>query len=108
MRRSPIRKANPKRKRERFRDSYYSQQYLLEIQALGCLVCRQTPSEAAHVVSRGAGGTWSDLVPLCRDHHREQHTDGIRTFADRHGIDLRDAAATVAAELAHVRKEEDR
>jgi hypothetical protein len=27
-------------------------------------------------------------VPLCFNHHREQHDCGVGTFEDRHGLDL--------------------
>lgn len=46
------------------------------------------PSEAAHVRSRGAGGTAKDLVPLCQRHHAEQHSMGILTFQEHYEIDL--------------------
>jgi hypothetical protein len=61
------------------------------IRSLPC-VCRGAdcgPSEAAHVRSRGAGGTAADLVPLCRRHHAEQHAVGVDTFQARHNLDLR-------------------
>jgi len=99
MKRSPIRKANPKRKRQRFQDAFGSAAYLERIQALPCVVCGQTPSEAAHVRSRAAGGTWRDLVPLCHAHHQEQHTIGIRSFEDRHGVDLAALATHISQEM---------
>jgi hypothetical protein len=55
------------------------------------------PSEAAHVRSRGAGGTAADLVPLCLRHHAEQHVTGIETFQERYEIDLRAIAADLWA-----------
>jgi hypothetical protein len=38
-------------------------------------------------------------VPLCRDHHREQHAIGIQTFEATYGLDL-------AAIAAHINPEE--
>ncbi|MCA9636547.1 MAG: hypothetical protein KC420_11020 [Myxococcales bacterium] len=76
------------------------------VRALGCL-CRGGlswspcggPTEAAHVRSRGAGGTRRDLVPLCQRHHSEQHRIGIKTFAERHSLDLTAEAQRIAVEL---------
>ena len=46
-------------------------------------------SECAHIKSRGAGGKDErNIVPLCRSHHREQHTIGIQSFAAKYGLDL--------------------
>jgi hypothetical protein len=58
------------------------------IRELPCLICRRG-AEAAHVVSKGAGGGDEDnLVPLCHEHHMEQHAAGIKSFQDRYAIDL--------------------
>jgi hypothetical protein len=55
------------------------------------------PSEAAHVRSRGAGGRdRANVAPLCRDHHREQHTIGIVSFEAEHDLDLEAVARAVA------------
>lgn len=53
-----------------------------------CLVCGFTPVDVAHVRSKGAGGgeeAWN-LMPLCRMHHREQHSMGFETFLDRYQL----------------------
>jgi hypothetical protein len=50
------------------------------------------PVEAAHTKSRGAGGKSKHLIPLCRAHHTEQHLLGIKTFAMKHGLDLKHEA----------------
>jgi hypothetical protein len=49
--------------------------------------------EAAHVKSRGAGGTSTHMIPLCNLHHAEQHAVGIQTFATKYGLDLEALAA---------------
>jgi len=68
---------------------------------MACCVCGNAgPSDAAHVKSRGAGGTKDHLVPLCRAHHIQQHAWGIETFISRTGVDLYAVAAKIAAELA--------
>lgn len=51
--------------------------------------CDARDVEQAHAKSRAAGGTWEDTLPLCRDHHREQHDIGLLTFERKHGVDLR-------------------
>lgn len=99
-RNTPLKASNPKRKRQRFARAYGSSDNVERIQAMPCVICGRSPSEAAHVRSRGAGGTWRDIVPLCRDHHREQHTVGLRTFEATHAVDLARIAATINPEEA--------
>jgi hypothetical protein len=96
-RRTPMRKSNPKRKLERFARAYGSPGRVAWVRSLACVGdgCRE-PSEAAHLRSRGAGGTADDLFPACRSHHSEQHRIGMREFQARHGIDLSGVAAAVA------------
>jgi hypothetical protein len=69
---------------------------LLPCTVLGCCV---SPCQPAHVKSRGAGGGRFDIVPLCHEHHREQHSVGIKTFAAKYALDLRAEADRIA--LAH-------
>lgn len=40
-----------------------------------CIVCGRTPVDQCHIRSKGAGGPDEEfnLVPQCRQHHREQH-----------------------------------
>ena len=79
---------NPARRAKRFRAGFGSKERAAFVQGLPCAVCGATPSENAHVKSRGAGGGPEHVAPLCRTHHREQHRVGVRTFSERHGIDL--------------------
>lgn len=60
-----------------------------------CCICelhtgRPVPSfnDCAHVKTRAIAGDRDNVIPLCRPHHRELHTDGIVTFATRHGVSL--------------------
>lgn len=65
----------------------------------GCVGRKWGWTEAAHVKTRGSGGTdRNNLVPLCHAHHAEQHAVGIRQFEQRHGLSLR----TVARQLTEV------
>lgn len=95
-----LRPVNKERKLERYEQAFGDRAEL--IRAMPCLLLGSGcwgPIEAAHVRSRGAGGTKRDLVPLCSAHHREQHDQGTKTFAARHGLDLRAAADRLAREL---------
>ena len=89
-------------KAERFKKNYRSVDYLRKVQALPCCVCRSTPSEAHHYPSRGAGGGWRDLTPLCPSHHREFHDSGQRTFQQTYGLYLSSVAKTVYLRLLEV------
>ena len=45
----------------------------------------QVPIQAAHIVSRGAGGMdRGNVIPLCQAAHREQHLHGIEWFANEY------------------------
>lgn len=63
------------------------------IKSLPCFVCGARPSDADHVKSQGAGGgdDLSNLQALCRGHHTERHTIGIKTFLARYRERLNDA-----------------
>jgi hypothetical protein len=89
-------------KRFRVRDP----QYLAHVRGMHCLLWDRDPctcggftdlggrpvTEVAHVRSRGAGGGDDQVVPLCGRHHGEQHRIGIRSFENRHGLDLAQVA----------------
>lgn len=87
-RRTPIRRSNPKRRKRRFAAGFGSKDRVAFVQALPCIVCRDTPSEVAHVRSRAAGGKAADTVALCKKHHAEQHAVGIKSFAAKYELDL--------------------
>lgn len=51
-----------------------------------CLVCQWKDVDAAHIKTKGSGGSddeWN-LMPLCRKHHSEQHALGIITFSKKY------------------------
>jgi hypothetical protein len=96
VKRSRLKRRNPVRAQEARAEDFGE---LAEfVRGLPCAVagCKRTPSEPAHVVSRGAGGhAWvmldgkpvGNIAPLCRAHHtggpgvtRPQHTIGLRAF----------------------------
>lgn len=99
MKRTPLKRSNPKRKAERFERNFGDR--AADVRCLPCIVpgCWKGPIEAAHAKARGMGGVNSDnrqLVPLCRWHHSEQHTRGVITFQAKYGIDLEAEAKRVA------------
>lgn len=75
-----------------------------------CLICRSGTyheeigawiCDPAHVQTKGSVGTTGDvgnIVPLCRQHHSEQHSIGIKTFQTKYKIDMK-ARALEYAEL---------
>jgi len=89
-RKTPLKKRNEKRRARLFDEQFGSVAFVKWVRLQECSVpgCGGWPCEAAHVVSRGAGGTAEDIIPLCHEHHREQHDRGVETFASEHGIDL--------------------
>jgi len=64
-----------------------------------CLICRQLPSENAHLVSRGAGGTYKDIIPLCHKHHSQLDIKGRTSFEAIHNINLDVAVVEFQAKL---------
>lgn len=64
--------------------------YLKWLQNQPCLVCntrkeqQRSRTEAAHVGLRGLSQKCPDreAIPLCRDHHREQHRHGKKFWKD--------------------------
>jgi Putative HNHc nuclease len=64
--------------------------------------CEATEVDFAHL--RSAANAGKDLKPfdwfgvsLCRQHHDQQHTQGVETFQRHHGIDLWAIAAEFAS-----------
>lgn len=55
-----------------------------------------TRSCAAHVVKTRQHGDLGLVVPLCSHHHMEQHTIGVKSFAEKWGVDLAKEAHKVA------------
>ena len=52
---------------------------------MACAVCGDTEIEIAHFPrSKGAGAGDLDVIPLCTEHHREQHDSGVQTFAGKY------------------------
>lgn len=126
MKRSPLKtKPNREKKAARFARQYHSTEFVEWMKAKPCccraLMCSigiahsetfeyvtgypgiayKIESEVSHVVSRGAGGTWKDAVPMSPACHREFHAKGRRTYCQARGWPLErlsELAAGYAAE----------
>lgn len=86
----PVRPVNPERKARRFMEAYHSEAYVEFIHAQPCVVigCDGRDIEASHIRSRGAGGKWDEIVPMCAAHHAEFHAIGIRTWSSKYALAL--------------------
>lgn len=98
------RKHNSKRPKERNRFP----SHCAWVRGFECSVpgCEEIPIEAAHVRVGTGGGMgikphdkW--VIPLCRDHHSEQHRIGEPTFERTHGVDMKKVAERLAATSPH-------
>lgn len=96
----------PRRERERFGIPKGPKRVWLRhrkfVRSHHCVVpgCEATDIHFAHIRSAANSGTGLKPhdrfgVPLCFNHHQEQHQVGQGTFEDRHGLDL----LAIAAEL---------
>src|SRR5690606_16250619 len=94
---SRLPRENRKRKAKRREEAFGPAGFVEWVHSLGCSVpeCQGGPIEVAHARSRGAGGNWTDTLPLCKRHHDMQHKQGIRTFERHVGFDLAAVAALV-------------
>jgi hypothetical protein len=89
-------KASAKRRRQKkvneWARAYGSRERVLFVKTLPCRVrvCRERPSENAHSKTGGTGrkADADTILPLCRAHHRELHRCGVKTFSERHLLDL--------------------
>lgn len=105
-RKTRINPVNRKRKRERYEAAYgEGGEYGAWIRTLPCLLAHtgrcEGPMRAAHCArTRGAGGDWSDIVPMCQLHD-QRWEQGRTTFWDLTGIDVAAVAARLADEYAN-------
>ena len=111
MKRSPLQRKtrlkarNPKRRQALFVRHFHSTGYVTFVHQQDCVVQGRRageacwgPIQAAHTHSRGAGGTYEDVVPICAKHHATQHQVGIASFARYFAVDLKAAAAQTWAQ----------
>ena len=99
-RRTGIRKVNRKRKAARFAKNFGEKAAWIREMPCAVTVCQYREyswTEAAHVKSRGAGGSSAHLAPLCAVHHGLQHAMGIASFEREYDVNLRMLAAELEA-----------
>lgn len=80
------------------------------VRSLPCRVCGDLPSEPDHIKTRGAGGgdDIDNLQPLCREHHQERHTIGIKTFMNKYPQESdQEQAAKFIAQIYSVTSRKD-
>ncbi len=67
-----------------------SPENVMFVRTLSCLVCGTRPVDVDHIVTRGArgGDDLSNLQPLCREHHTERHSMGIKSFVDKYKLPI--------------------
>lgn len=66
LKRSPIKRSNPKRQKRRFEENYGGAAYVELISTLPCAICGVVGfTVAAHLTARGAGGKANVIAPLC-------------------------------------------
>jgi len=99
VKRTPLKKTNPKRRAASFDRAYGSTERVEWVQRQPCVNCGKTPSENAHVrtggTSRKADACW--IAPLCAVCHADLHQFGIKTFQTVMGLDLDHEAAITDA-----------
>lgn len=69
-----------RRKRARFERQYFSVERVEFIKGLRCVYCSRSPCENHHEPTRGAGGVYTDISPLCPGCHFMRHRYGAKTF----------------------------
>lgn len=97
-RKTRVRKRNPERQARLAEEQFGD--HARWVRTLRCCVCGTRPTVAHHTKTRGAGGKADALVPLCTVCHDAVHTQGVRTFERRMGVDL----GEIATRLAHERQ----
>ncbi len=75
--------------KDRFARQFHSPEFVEWSNLQPCIVCFRYPTECAHNPTR-RNGTWRDVSPLCKTHHREQHglNSGVETFQRKYDIDF--------------------
>lgn len=89
---APLKKVNRKRLKVRRELQFGTEAFREWCSSLPCVCDASTcggPVQLAHVRTRAAGGTWQDILPICQNHHIEQHLVGIQSFAERYSLNLK-------------------
>jgi hypothetical protein len=76
------------------------------VRRLSCAVCRSPAfSECAHFKTKRNGGDENNVFPLCHHCHAEQHLVGIKSFQERHSLNLEEYCRAVTASYHHTKGE---
>lgn len=111
----PIRGTNPERRSRTHAEAFGP--HADRIRGMACCLCGAAPpSDPHHARSRGAGGKWWHLVPLCRSCHLRFHAKGLAPWPGLTQAALLGLAAWLAwqshaagvAELPEARSEDER
>lgn len=97
MKRTPIRKRNSARAKLAFLRNFHSVRRVNWIRSLACAFCgSRYLVRNAHMTSRGAGGDYTRILPLCQNCD-ERWTLGRKTFLAVLGLSWEDVEAKLAA-----------
>lgn len=97
-RKTKLRPVNRKRKAERFEADFGGKHHAEWGTMRPCDACKwpalkSNPNQNHHEPSRGAGGKAADQVTLCLLCHTAVHAEGVLSFQERKGVNLRELAA---------------
>ena len=80
-------------------------EYVNYVRTKNCCVCGQS-AEPHHLKAVGMGRNRKKpmaehytVVPLCRSHHSEIHSEGVKTFSKLYGCNIWKVAALLIAEF---------
>lgn len=99
-RRKGLPSRNRKRQASAFARAFHSKARVAFVKALPCTLDSGAcagPMHNHHTRSRGAGGDFTTIVPLCQLHHDVVHRFGQRSAFAAHRVDPKEAATRVEA-----------
>lgn len=91
----PPNRRNEKRIEREFRRAYHSEERVIFVRSLPCLVSGKRNCENVHIEGDGMGrkSHFTLIVPLRQTFHRELHDIGRDAFEAKYGVNLDEAAA---------------
>lgn len=104
LKRVNMRRVNPKRRKTAFKKHFGSSERVITINKMTCSVkgCYNTNIVNAHLISRGSGGTYKDIIPLCNTHHQEEHAIGTSSFLTKYGLNAEGEIKRVRTALGEI------
>lgn len=105
MKRSPVKRRNPGRRKREFERAYHSAERVAWVKRRPCVVSDRSflcagQIQNMHITGDGAGrkAAYDKIVPCCAYHHALMHQQGIATFSANYDLNL--TALAEATELA--------